>query len=83
MDCRLIVLDEQAYNNAGLSIPLAPSDTAVELIKFLERNRKEWGLAKDVFIDCAARKVGHGRGFLMPKSNWNSRGMFGIKCIIR
>lgn len=53
MDRKLIVLDEQVYNNADLSIPLAPSDTAVKLIEFLERNRKEWGLAKDVFIDCA------------------------------
>lgn len=53
MDRKLIILDEKVYNNANLLIPLAPSDTAVKLIEFLEKNRKEWGLAKDVFIDCA------------------------------
>ena len=49
----LITLSEEVYNNADLSIPLAPSDTAVRFVDFLERNRQAWGLAKDVFIDCA------------------------------
>lgn len=53
MDRKLIILDEKVYSNADLSEPLAPSDTAVRFIEFLERNRKEWGFAKDVFIDCA------------------------------
>lgn len=53
MDRKLIVLNEKVYSNADLSNPLAPSDTAVKFIEFLENNRKEWGLAKDVFIDCA------------------------------
>lgn len=53
IDRRVIVLDEKVYNNADLSIPLAPSDTAVKFVDFLEQNRREWGLAKDVFIDCA------------------------------
>lgn len=52
-DRKLIVLDEKVYSNADLSSPLAPSDTAVKFIDFLERNRKEWGFAKEVFIDCA------------------------------
>lgn len=52
-DRRLIVLDEKVYSNADLSTPLAPSDTAVKFLEFLERNRREWGFAKDVFIDSA------------------------------
>lgn len=52
--CRkIILLNEKTYNNAELLNPLAPSDTAVKFLDFLERNRKEWGFAKDVFIDCA------------------------------
>ncbi len=50
---RCILLDEKVYNNAQLQTPLAPSDTVRNLIGFLERNRKEWGFAKDVFIDSA------------------------------
>lgn len=53
MDRRLIVLDEKVYSNADLSQPLAPSDTAVKFVEFLERNRQAWGFAKDVFIDSA------------------------------
>lgn len=52
-DRRLLVLSEKVYSNADLAQPLAPSDTAVKFIDFLERNRKEWGFAKDVFIDSA------------------------------
>lgn len=52
-DRRLLILDEKVYSNADLSQPLAPSDTAVKFVEFLERNRKEWGFAKDVFIDSA------------------------------
>lgn len=50
---QLIILDEEVYNNADLEIPIAPSDTVDRLIKFLERNRKKWGFARDVFIDNA------------------------------
>ncbi|MBS6645877.1 MAG: terminase [Clostridiaceae bacterium] len=53
MDRRLLVLDEKVYSNADLSQPLAPSDTAVKFVEFLERNRREWGFAKDAFIDSA------------------------------
>lgn len=49
----VIVLDEEVYNNKDLSIPLAPSDIAPKFFKFLEKNRKEWGFARDVFIDSA------------------------------
>lgn len=52
-DRRLIVLDEKVYSNADLDKPLAPSDTTEKFIQFLERSRKEWGLAKDVFVDSA------------------------------
>ncbi len=49
----LIILDEKVYNNASLDIPLAPSDIPPRLVSFLERNRKKWGFARDVFIDSA------------------------------
>ena len=43
---KCIVLDEKVYSNAELDIPLAPSDTVKNLIDFLDRNKKEWGLAR-------------------------------------
>lgn len=50
---KCIVLDEKVYNNAELQTPIAPSDTVVNFIAFLERNRQEWELARNVFIDNA------------------------------
>lgn len=51
---KCIVLDERVYNNAGLDVPVAPSDTVVNFVAFLERNRKEWGgMARHTFIDSA------------------------------
>ena len=50
---RCILLDERVYNNADLFTPLAPSDTVRNLVDFLERNRRDWGFAKNVFIDSA------------------------------
>ncbi len=52
-DRRLIILAEKVYSNADLDNPLAPSDTAVKFVEFLEQCRKEWGFAKDVFVDSA------------------------------
>ena len=52
-DRKLITLEEKVYSNAVLDEPLAPSDTAVKFVNFLESCRKEWGFAKDVFIDSA------------------------------
>lgn len=52
-DRKLITLAEKVYSNADLSQPLAPSDTAVKFVEFLEHCRQEWGFAKDVFIDSA------------------------------
>ena len=52
-DRRLITLAEKVYSNKELNQPLAPSDTAVKFVEFLERCRKDWGFAKEVFIDCA------------------------------
>jgi len=49
----LVILDEKVYNNADLDRPLAPSDTVLNFIDFLDRNQKEWGLARNVFIDSA------------------------------
>lgn len=50
---RLFLLDEQVYNNADLHTPIAPSDTAVKLVQFLDRCKNNWGLARNVFIDSA------------------------------
>ena len=50
---KCIVLDEKVYNNADLDKPLAPSDTVKNLIDFLERNRREWGLSRNAFLDSA------------------------------
>ncbi|MPM56867.1 hypothetical protein SDC9_103683 [bioreactor metagenome] len=50
---KLVILNEEVYNNKDLDIPLAPSDIAPRFFYFLERNRKEWGLARDVFVDSA------------------------------
>ncbi len=49
----MIQLDEKVYNNRDLNIELAPSDTVKNFLDFLERNREEWGLARNVFIDSA------------------------------
>lgn len=48
-----VQLDERKYNNAEMQTPLAPSDVAQNYIDFLERNKAEWGFAKNVFIDNA------------------------------
>lgn len=50
---KIVVLNEEVYNNVNLSTPLAPSDIAPRFFDFLERNRKEWGLARNVFVDNA------------------------------
>lgn len=52
-DRRLLILDEKVYSNKDLTQPLAPSDTVVKFIEFMERNRQDWGFAKDVFVDSA------------------------------
>lgn len=50
---RCVVLNERVYNNAEIQTPIAPSDTVVNFIAFLERNRKTWGFARNVFVDSA------------------------------
>lgn len=50
---RCVVLDERVYNNAELQTPLAPSDTVQNLVDFLDRNDKIWGLCREVYIDSA------------------------------
>jgi len=52
--CRkVVILDEEVYNNKDLETPIAPSDTIQNLVAFLERNRQDWGFARYVFIDNA------------------------------
>lgn len=50
---KLVILDEEVKNNKDMDRPLAPSDVVVNLISFLERNRKDWGFAMNVFVDSA------------------------------
>lgn len=52
-DGTLVMLQEQVYNNKDLATPLAPSDTAVRFVDFLEGCRRSWGFARDVYIDSA------------------------------
>lgn len=52
-DRKLITLAEKVYSNADLDQPLAPSDTVVKFIEFLDRCQKDWGFAKDAFVDSA------------------------------
>ncbi len=52
-DRKLVTLAEKVYSNKDLDTPLAPSDTAVKFVDFLEHCRKDWGFAKDVYIDSA------------------------------
>lgn len=52
-DRKLITLEEKVYSNKDLSQPLAPSDTVIKFIDFLEQCRQDWGFAKDVFVDSA------------------------------
>lgn len=52
-DRKCVLLDERVYNNKDLYNPIAPSDTVTNFIDFLERNQKEWGLARNTFIDNA------------------------------
>ena len=49
----LITLAEKVYSNKDLDQPLAPSDTALKFVEFLESCRSDWGFARDTFIDCA------------------------------
>lgn len=49
----IVILDERVYNNKDLNNPIAPSDTVINFVAFLDRNQKEWGLARNVFIDNA------------------------------
>lgn len=50
---RFVLLDCREYNNARRSTPLAPTDIVGIYTDFLARNRKEWGLARHVFVDSA------------------------------
>lgn len=52
-DRKLVTLAEKVYSNADLNTPLAPSDTVLKLIDFLEQCRNEWGFSRNVFVDSA------------------------------
>lgn len=52
-DRKCVVLDELVYNNRDLKTPLTPSDIPCRFTEFLEKNRRKWGFARDVYIDSA------------------------------
>ena len=52
-DRKLITLAEKVYNNATLEEPIAPSDTVVKFLAFLDQCRADWVFAKYTFIDSA------------------------------
>lgn len=49
----VITLDEEVINNRDEATPLAPTDTVIRFIRFLDRNRDNWGLARYVYVDSA------------------------------
>ena len=50
---KAIILDEEVYNNTNLINPIAPSDTIGRVVDFAERNRDQWGFARNIFLDSA------------------------------
>lgn len=52
-DRRCVTLDEEVYNNRDRQVPLTPSDIPKIFTAFLEKNRRTWGFARDVYIDSA------------------------------
>lgn len=50
---RCLLLEEKIYNNAELSEPIAPSDTVINYVAFLDRCRDKWGACRDAFVDSA------------------------------
>lgn len=48
---RFVLLDCAGFDNAGLGVPLAPTDVVREYVAFLDRNRASWGLARHCFVD--------------------------------
>lgn len=53
-DKKVILLEEEVYNNKDCKdTPLAPSDIAVKYFDFMAYCSREWGIARDCFVDCA------------------------------
>lgn len=50
---RCLVLSEKVYNNRDLEKPIAPSDTVVQLVAFLDRCGAAYGRCQNVYIDSA------------------------------
>lgn len=49
----LVCLEEEVRSNRDRANPLAPSDIVPRYVSFLDRCCREWGIARDVFIDSA------------------------------
>lgn len=50
---KVVLLEEEAYNNKNQGVPLAPSDIALKYFNFMAYCSREWGIARDCFVDCA------------------------------
>lgn len=75
-DGKLVIIDEAVYNNKDRSTPLAPSDIAVKIIEFADKNSRKWGIAKDIFVDSADQatitelnKLKRNKGYLYNINN--------------
>ena len=53
---RFILLDEKVYNNTNLDEPIAPSDTVINYIAFLDRNCKAWGNLRHDLLTLLTRQ---------------------------
>ena len=52
-DRKVIIVDEFTFNNRDLNDPVAVSDFVRLLVQFLDKNDKEWGFCRDVFVESA------------------------------
>lgn len=50
---RIFLLDELVLTNKGKRIPIAPADVVKAFVRFLEKNRLDWGEAEHTYIDSA------------------------------
>ncbi len=50
---KCVALDELVFNNSEMKTPVSPSDMPKIFVDFLEKNRRLWGFARDVYIDSA------------------------------
>ena len=50
---KIIVVEEEDYNNKDKSVPSSPSDMAIKIDEFFNRCCRKWGITTSMFIDNA------------------------------